>query len=50
MMATRSPATTPLATSQCAKRDEDAESSAKVMVSSRPSAWATRTATRPGAT
>ena len=36
MMATRSPRRTPSAASQCAKRDDHAASSAKLIVSSRP--------------
>jgi hypothetical protein len=47
MMATRSPRCTPRAPSQCATREDHAANSAQVTISSRPSACATRTATRP---
>jgi hypothetical protein len=47
MMATRSPAATPRAASQWAKRADHSDRSRKLTVSSRPSAWATQTARPP---
>src|SRR5260370_24237343 len=44
MMATRSPAFTPSAAREWAKREDSSDSSRKLRISSRPSAWATMTA------